>query len=433
MTAEEAAALLPTVLAASDPVAAAVMSALPGPPPLIPGLGGAAGGFGLQLPIPNLSSSAPASQQATRHARRVYVGGLPPTANEQSIATFFSHALSAVGGNTAGPGNAVVNVYINREKNFSFVEFRTVEETSNAMALDGIMFEGVSVRVRRPNDYNPAAAAGLGPSGPNPSLNLAAIGLGSGAGAGVTMGGAGATGIDANERIFVGGLPYYLSEEQCKELLGSFGAIKSFDLVKDRETGTGKGYGFVVYQDPSVTDIACAGLNGLKMGDRTLTVRRAAEGAHAGMAAAGPAVPMTFSAVPTSAAAMAAAAAAAVSGVSIPGLTMAGPAIPGATRIVVLCDAVTLEEISNEEEYNDILEDMRDECAKHGPVSSIVIPRPLPENPSPAGLAKVIIEFADMNGSVKARNAMHGRRFAGRTVSATFLSEEAFSAGQFDD
>jgi splicing factor U2AF subunit len=28
-------------------------------------------------------------------------------------------------------------------------------------------------------------------------------------------------------------------------------------------------------QDPSVMDIACAALNGLKMGDRTLTVRRA--------------------------------------------------------------------------------------------------------------------------------------------------------------
>jgi hypothetical protein len=36
-------------------------------------------------------------------------------------------------------------------------------------------------------------------------------------------------------------------------------------------------YGFVVYTDPAVTDVACAGLNGLKMGDRTLTVRRAAE------------------------------------------------------------------------------------------------------------------------------------------------------------
>ena len=34
------------------------------------------------------------------------------------------------------------------------------------MALDGIMFEGVTVRVRRPNDYNPAAAAELGPPCP---------------------------------------------------------------------------------------------------------------------------------------------------------------------------------------------------------------------------------------------------------------------------
>ena len=45
------------------------------------------------------------------------------------------------------------------------------------MALDGIMFEGVSVRVRRPTDYNPVAAAILGPSEPNPSLNVQAIGL----------------------------------------------------------------------------------------------------------------------------------------------------------------------------------------------------------------------------------------------------------------
>ena len=39
------------------------------------------------------------------------------------------------------PGDAVVNVYINHEKKFAFVEMRTVEEASNAMALDGIVFE----------------------------------------------------------------------------------------------------------------------------------------------------------------------------------------------------------------------------------------------------------------------------------------------------
>jgi len=46
---------------------------------------------------------------------------------------------------------------------------------------------------------------------------------------------------DAENRIFVGGIPYYLTEEQCRELLGSFGAIKSFELIKDKETGMGKG------------------------------------------------------------------------------------------------------------------------------------------------------------------------------------------------
>lgn len=32
-------------------------------------------------------------------------------------------------------------MYINHEKKFAFVEMRSVEEASNAMALDGIMFE----------------------------------------------------------------------------------------------------------------------------------------------------------------------------------------------------------------------------------------------------------------------------------------------------
>ncbi|KAJ0888788.1 putative RNA recognition motif domain, nucleotide-binding alpha-beta plait domain superfamily [Helianthus annuus] len=172
-------------------------------------------------------------QQATRHARRVYVGGLSPTANEQTVATFFSHVMSAIGGNTAGPGDAVVDVHINHEKKFAFVEMRSVEEASNAMALDGIIFEGAPVK--------PSSAGGL--EGP--------------------------------DRVFVGGLPCYFTEAQVRELLESFGALRGFDLIKDRETGNSKGYAFCVYQDLSVTDIACAALNGIKMGDKTLTVRRA--------------------------------------------------------------------------------------------------------------------------------------------------------------
>lgn len=71
-------------------------------------------------------------------------------------------------------------VYCNWEKKFAFIEFRSVEETSNSLALDGIMYDGVNIRIRRPSDYNPTAAIGQGPTHPNPNLNLAAIGMNTG-------------------------------------------------------------------------------------------------------------------------------------------------------------------------------------------------------------------------------------------------------------
>jgi hypothetical protein len=78
-----------------------------------------------------------------------------------------------------------------------------------------------------------------------------------------------------------------------------------------------RSYGFVVYADPAVTDIACAGLNGLRMGDRTLTVRRAQEGPPA------PGLPQ-----------------------QAPGQAPA-TSLSAATRVVVLKEAITLEEIAD--------------------------------------------------------------------------------------
>ncbi|XBI29545.1 hypothetical protein VPH35_053510 [Triticum aestivum] len=129
--------------------------------------------------IPSMAPNInlPALGQVTTTARRVYVGGIPPIANEQTVAQFFNQVMAAIKGNTSGLGNAVVNVHLNNEKKFAFVEMRSVEEASNAMALDGIMFEGARVKVRRPTDYNPSQAAALGPSQPNPNLNLAAVHL----------------------------------------------------------------------------------------------------------------------------------------------------------------------------------------------------------------------------------------------------------------
>lgn len=423
---------VPTVASAAVPgqLAAGLPQAVPG---VLPGMFPfAAAQFGGLTAV----SMQSMTQQATRHARRVYVGGLPPLANEQTIATFFSQVMAAIGGNTAGPGDAVVNVYINHEKKFAFVEMRTVEEASNAMALDGIIFEGVSVRVRRPTDYNPSVAATLGPSQPSPHLNLAAVGLTPGA-----IGGA-----DGPDRVFVGGLPYYLTEVQIKQILESFGQLRGFDLVKDQDTGNSKGYGFCVFQDPAVTDVACAALNGLKMGDKTLTVRRATASGQPkpeqvnAFTQAQQQLTMQNLALQVGGSAALAGFPGLMPGLSaglmsgfMPGMTTGiTSAFEAPTKVVCLSQLVTLEELKEDDIYEEIYDDMKEECGKYGTLINLVIPRPRPSGDNGPGVGKVFLKYSDENEAAKAKEVLHGRKFGGNTVIAVYYPEDKFSRGEYD-
>lgn len=87
-----------------------------------------------------------------------------------------------------------------------------------------------------------------------------------------------------------------------------------------------------------------------------------------------------------------------------------------------------MEELSNDEEYNDIMEDMQEECAKYGPINQIIIPRP----GAPTGVGKVILNFGDVTSAMAAQRVMNGRKFAGRTVIATFMTDDQLAAGSLD-
>lgn len=115
-------------------------------------------------PSVGASLSGPISQK-TRHARRSYIGNLPDGCTDNEIRDFFTGALSAIGGVTM-PGEPVLSIYINRDKKFAFVEFRSVEECSNCMALEGTLWRGSQLRIRRPNDYDPTEAVSLGSTTP---------------------------------------------------------------------------------------------------------------------------------------------------------------------------------------------------------------------------------------------------------------------------
>lgn len=70
---------------------------------------------------------------------------------------------------------------------------------------------------------------------------------------------------------------------------------------------------------------------------------------------------------------------------------------------------------------------------QYGQVVNLIIPRPPPPGQAPpSGLGKVIVEYANPDAASTARAAMHNRRFAGRTVTAKYLDEAAFAAGNLE-
>lgn len=65
--------------------------------------------------------------------------------------------------------------------------------------------------------------------------------------------------------IFVGGLPYDLSEGDVICVFSQYGEIVNINLVRDKATGKQKGFCFICYEDQRSTILAVDNLNGIKV------------------------------------------------------------------------------------------------------------------------------------------------------------------------
>ncbi len=76
------------------------------------------------------------------------------------------------------------------------------------------------------------------------------------------------------KRMYVGNLPYSSSEDDVRDLFSQYGDVGDVNVVRDRETGKSRGFGFVeMGQDQA--DEAMSELDGSKFGGRTLKVNEA--------------------------------------------------------------------------------------------------------------------------------------------------------------
>lgn len=72
--------------------------------------------------------------------------------------------------------------------------------------------------------------------------------------------------------IYVGNLPYRLTEEQLGEVFASYGEVSKVKIVTDRDTGRAKGFGFVEMPNDSEAQDAIRALDGKDVEGRNLRV-----------------------------------------------------------------------------------------------------------------------------------------------------------------
>jgi cold-inducible RNA-binding protein len=75
--------------------------------------------------------------------------------------------------------------------------------------------------------------------------------------------------------LYVGNLPYRITEDDLRDAFSSYGEVSSCSIVKDRETGQSKGFAFVEMPDSGEAEEAIQGLNGRDLQGRKLNVNEA--------------------------------------------------------------------------------------------------------------------------------------------------------------
>ncbi|KAI1455642.1 hypothetical protein F4805DRAFT_459474 [Annulohypoxylon moriforme] len=329
----------------------------------------------------------------SRQSKRLIVYNIPPGSTEDMIMGFFNLQLNGL--NVVESTDPCVLCQVSRDQSFALLEFRHASEATVALALDGVSMEpdevangaangsGRGLKIQRPKDYIVPAIAEDVPYKAGVVSNVV---------------------IDTPNKISIANLPPYLTEEQVTELLTSFGELKALALVKDNGTEESRGIAFCEFVDPAATDIAIQGLNGMPIGDNNLKVRKASIGITqvAGVEMG-------------------------VNAMSMLAGTTANDSEE--TRVLQLLNMVTPEELMDNDDYQEICEDVQEECSKFGQIIDLKVPRPTGGSRQSSGVGKIYVKYDSTASAKKALQALAGRKFADRTVVTTYFPEENFEVG----
>ncbi|XP_026205564.1 RNA-binding protein 39-like isoform X3 [Anabas testudineus] len=322
-----------------------------------------------------------------------------------------------------------------RSKGIAYVEFVESSSVPLAIGLTGQRLLGVPIIVQASQaEKNRAAAAAAAAN------NLQ-------------------KGTSGPMRLYVGSLHFNITEEMLRGIFEPFGRIESIQLMMDSETGRSKGYGFITFADAECAKKALEQLNGFELAGRPMKVGHVTERTDASTASSfldsdelertgidlgttgrlqlmarlaegtGLQIPPAAQQALQMSGAIAIGAMAAVSAAMNPAMNPALnmsmnsaalnlPSQPLATHCFQLSNMFS----PNSEEPTgwelDIQHDVIEECNKHGGVVHIYVDKNSEGN--------VYVKCPSIPAAMAAVNALHGRYFAGKMITAAYVPLPAY-------
>lgn len=264
--------------------------------------------------------------QVTHPIRKLYMENIPASASEKAVMDCLNNLLISSGVNHIQGTQPCISCIMQKEKGQALVEFLTPEDASAALSFDGCSLSGSIIKVRRPKDFIEVATGELEKS----AAAIDAIGD-------IVK--------DSPHKIFIGGISKVLSSKMLMEIASAFGLLKAYQFENSKDPD--EPFAFLEYADESVTFKACAGLNGMKLGGQVITAIRAVPNASSSGSDGNP----QFGQISQHAKAL----------------------LEKPTEVLKLknvFDSESLSSLSNTE-VEEILEDVRLECARFGSVKSI--------------------------------------------------------------
>ncbi|KAF2858798.1 hypothetical protein K470DRAFT_220514 [Piedraia hortae CBS 480.64] len=336
----------------------------------------------------NQATKSALKPSTARQSKRLFVYNISASATAEKLQEFFNSLLNGL--NVTKQNDPCISVQVSEDHSYALLEFRSAEDATNIVALNPTIMEtkgtqdprlngAHGMQIRRPKDY-------IMPTVTDESEN--------------DTGSLSDMVPDTQYKMVITNIPEFIQHEQVRELLTSFGELKNFVLVQDMN-GNSRGIAFCEYSDAkNCTDMAIEALNGLELTDRKISVKRAS----IGIQQVGGEV--------------------SVNAMSVMASSSNDDQLVG--RVLCLMNMITPEELMDADEADEILEDVREECAKYGEVVDVKMPRPTSGNRQGNGIGKIYIKYEHPEAAQKALAALAGRKFSDRTVVATHFSEEYF-------